>query len=209
MGEWTEAELESLHDFFFELGLLKQLPRSGWFKAGITQPESIAEHSFRTAMIGFVLATLTEREVDPHRIAFYCLTHDLAEARTSDLDWVAQQYLEKEDYRNEEVLRDQIDPLPEKSGRELAHSLGLTSDFSEEDLNLIRDADLLEAAFQGIAYVSSGHQLAKEWVESSVGLLKTRVGKMVGEQLQKRLEKEEAEDLVGWWKEYNFQEPSK
>ena len=43
---------ERLARFVYEMGLLKRAPRTGWFLAGVEDPETIAEHSFRTAMIG-------------------------------------------------------------------------------------------------------------------------------------------------------------
>ncbi|MEM4702443.1 MAG: HD domain-containing protein, partial [Archaeoglobaceae archaeon] len=34
--------------FIHEVGTLKMIPRSGWLKIGIKNPESVAEHCFRT-----------------------------------------------------------------------------------------------------------------------------------------------------------------
>jgi HD domain len=47
-----EPELEGLTNFLYEMGLLKRYKRTGWLVAGVDNPESIAEHSFRTAIIG-------------------------------------------------------------------------------------------------------------------------------------------------------------
>jgi putative hydrolase of HD superfamily len=55
-----EPELEGLTNFLYEMGLLKRYKRTGWWIAGIDNPESIAEHSFRTAIIGYVLAVMSE-----------------------------------------------------------------------------------------------------------------------------------------------------
>ncbi|MCS7130781.1 MAG: HD domain-containing protein, partial [Archaeoglobaceae archaeon] len=43
--------MEDLVKFIHEVGSLKLTPRSGWLKIGIEFPESVAEHSFRTAII--------------------------------------------------------------------------------------------------------------------------------------------------------------
>ena len=53
-----EPELEGLTNFLYEMGLLKRYKRTGWMIAGIDNPESIAEHSFRTAIIGYLLAVM-------------------------------------------------------------------------------------------------------------------------------------------------------
>ncbi len=64
--------------YLYEMGYLKQVKRAGWGMLGITQPESVAEHSFRTAIIGYVLASLAD--ADPQKTATMCLFHDTAEA---------------------------------------------------------------------------------------------------------------------------------
>ena len=44
--------------YFYELGQLKRVKRSGWWLAGLRDPESVAEHAFRTAAIAYVLAAM-------------------------------------------------------------------------------------------------------------------------------------------------------
>jgi putative hydrolase of HD superfamily len=40
--------------FAYEAGQLKNLPRSGWLRAGIKNPESVADHSFRVAVLAYL-----------------------------------------------------------------------------------------------------------------------------------------------------------
>lgn len=44
--------------FAYEAGHLKHLPRAGWQLAGVAQPESVAEHSFRVGILAYVIAAL-------------------------------------------------------------------------------------------------------------------------------------------------------
>ena len=74
-----EPELEGLTNFLYEMGLLKRYKRTGWMIAGIDNPESIAEHSFRTAIIGYLLAVM--EGADPAKTAAMCLFHDTQETR--------------------------------------------------------------------------------------------------------------------------------
>src|SRR5215472_4861020 len=76
----TEHPLAGAAAFLFEMGKLKTVPRSGWFHLGIARPEDVAAHSFRTAMVGLVLASIAE--ADPARTAALCLIHDTQETRT-------------------------------------------------------------------------------------------------------------------------------
>jgi putative hydrolase of HD superfamily len=53
-----KPELEGLTNFLYEMGLLKRSKRTGWLIAGVDNPETIAEHTFRTAIIGYLLARM-------------------------------------------------------------------------------------------------------------------------------------------------------
>jgi putative hydrolase of HD superfamily len=74
---------EGLIDFLSTVGRLKRLPRTGWMEAGIKEPESVADHSFRTAVLAMVLADL--EGLDSDKAMRMALLHDLAEAETGDL----------------------------------------------------------------------------------------------------------------------------
>ena len=78
----TGAELEETVRLAHEWGALKQLPRTGWTRAGIHQPETVAAHTARTAMLAWVLAGL--EGVDQDRAATLALFHDSQESRTGD-----------------------------------------------------------------------------------------------------------------------------
>lgn len=69
-------------DALLEVLALKALPRAGWVRRGIEQPESVAAHSFGVAWL--VLALLPE-ELDRERALSYAVLHDLAECRVGDL----------------------------------------------------------------------------------------------------------------------------
>ena len=45
-------EAEGTVSYLLEMGALKRAKRSGWWIAGVKDPETIAEHSWRTAVIG-------------------------------------------------------------------------------------------------------------------------------------------------------------
>jgi hypothetical protein len=66
-------------NFLYEIGSLKRVRRSGWWLTGVLMPESVADHSFRGAVIAFVVAEI--EGIDPFRTAVICLFHDLNEIR--------------------------------------------------------------------------------------------------------------------------------
>ena len=73
---------KALLDFLLLVGRLKTLPRQGWVDRGVPNPESVAEHTYRAAMMGWVLA---ERAgLDSARLIKLILVHDLPEVLAGD-----------------------------------------------------------------------------------------------------------------------------
>src|SRR6266508_2806901 len=99
-----EPELEGLTNFLYEMGLLKRYKRSGWLIAGVNNPESIAEHSFRTAVIGYLLAVM--EGADPGKTATLCLFPDSQESRIGDVPSVGKGYVVTAP--NPQVTADQV-----------------------------------------------------------------------------------------------------
>ena len=176
--------------FLFEAGNLKRVRRSGWWLAGITHPESVAEHSFRTAVIGYVLACL--EGADPERTACLCIFHDFAESRTNDPHHVAKLYVQPS-AAGEKILTTTANSF---SGR-LATLFGqLASELLERnslESSIAKDADILECVLQAREYQSLGMQNASQWITSLSGELKTSTA-------QKLLSECISADPSDWWR---------
>ncbi len=104
----TDADAAGAMSFIFETGMLKRAKRTGWWIAGLNDPESIAEHSFRAAIVGTVLAAM--EGVNPARVALLCLLHDTQETRVGDIPHISRRYLEAAD--NQTVTADQVAACP-------------------------------------------------------------------------------------------------
>ena len=70
-------------DFALIAGKLKSLKRTGWVRNNIPQPESVADHSFRTALLAMVLAP--KIGTDTEKAVKMALIHDLGEAKIGDI----------------------------------------------------------------------------------------------------------------------------
>lgn len=64
-----------------QVGALKDLRRAGWARKGLTGTESVADHTFRTAVLALVLSA--DLGVDTGRLLKLVLIHDLAESDPS------------------------------------------------------------------------------------------------------------------------------
>lgn len=185
----TTTSLSKALDFFAEAGLLKRVKRSGWWVAGLENPESVADHCFRCAVIGFYMAH--EEGADPYRVLAMTLFNDIHEARINDLHKMGHYYI---DFKSAEkrVFADQIEALPPKVSGELA---GLRHDYdSQQTLEALvaRDADILECLIQAKEYSDNGYPVAKKFLKRAPGFLKTVTARKLWEELQEW-------DSTLWW----------
>src|SRR5579885_2454687 len=103
-------EVNNIAKYLYEMGQLKRVKRSGWWIAGIRDPESVAEHAFRTAIIGYVLAQM--EGADAEKTALMCLIHDNHEARLNDQHRLGRRYIPSAG-ANEAAFTEQAARLPE------------------------------------------------------------------------------------------------
>ncbi|MFH1447998.1 MAG: HD domain-containing protein [Candidatus Micrarchaeota archaeon] len=162
-------------DFLFEIGMLKDMPRTGWLTIGITEPESIAEHSFRTAVIGMVLAKL--EHADEKRVLKMCLFHDLEETRLGDLHKINKIYLKP----RKNAYVDILGGLPFR--KELTELLDEFKEGKTNDSQVARDADKLEMILQAKEYLDVGNSYVKEWITSGMAKLKTKSAKKLSKRI--------------------------
>ena len=66
--------------FAHTVGLLKRQKRTGWVLRGVPLPESVADHSYRMAMLAMICSV---PGVDSGRAVQIALVHDLAEAHVT------------------------------------------------------------------------------------------------------------------------------
>lgn len=150
--------------FLYEIGTLKRIPRAGWLMAGVPAPESVAEHTFRTAVVGYVLACAAG--ADPARTALLCLFHDLHEARVGDLHAMAKRYLSAAGAERASV-KDQTESLPGDLRENLRQYAAEFHEGATLESRLARDADRLECLLQALEYRSQGNTNVADWIHSS------------------------------------------
>ena len=130
---------------------------------GVRDPESVAEHSYRTAVIGYVLAHL--EGADPEKTASICLFHDTAEARIGDLHWVTKRYLRYKE-AEQAALNDQTGQLPQKVAERILTLVGEYEERSSYEAQLAHEADLLECLLQAREYEMQGYSKGLEWART-------------------------------------------
>ncbi|MFI6799126.1 HD family hydrolase [Streptosporangium canum] len=160
------------------MGLLKRYKRTGWLVAGVRDPESIADHSFRTAIIASVIAAL--EGADPERAAFMSLFHDTQETRITDIPYVGKRYLKAAP--NEEVTADQVAGVPRSVAEMVSDAVGEYEEKTSLEAVCARDADKLECLIQAVEYREQGHQNVQPWIDSSLAALRTPSAKRLADE---------------------------
>ena len=177
--------MKNIAHFFFELGMLKRTPRTGFQFLG-SGAETVAEHIFRTAMIGYALAQLDE-QADAGRVVLLCLFHDVPEARTGDLNYVNKKYVRADEGK---AVEDLARTLPFGDDYRALH--GEFAEKCTREALLAHDADQLEMILALKEHKDLGNRYADEWYPFSVRRLRTEVAKRLAETIW-------TTDSSRWW----------
>jgi putative hydrolase of HD superfamily len=182
--------MKNLIKFLIEIGKLKEIKRKGWKLRGIKNPETIAAHSFRMAIMAWLLGK--GKKLDINRVIKIALIHDLCEVYAGDTtpyDKLLPKNKEKikelfnkwprfpqwqkeknffEKYKKEsQALRKLTQNIPPSIQKEIRllwddYEKGLTPEG-----RFVRQIDRLENLLQALEYCQRGEKFAIEpwWIQ--------------------------------------------
>jgi putative hydrolase of HD superfamily len=171
------TEDEAIVGFLHEAGHLKNTPRAGWQLAGVRHPESVAEHSFRVAVLALVIATM--ESCDPERAATMAVFHDVPEARTTDLHSVAKPWVQVE--TDADVASAQVERLPNRLAGPIWDLIAEFAAKATPEAVCAKDADKLECLLQAREYAAAGNTLVQPWIDTMRDAMVTESGKRLAE----------------------------
>ena len=156
-----------LFDFFYAISELKKVPRKGWKeKVGIDKPESVADHSYGTAIMAMVFSDIENTNTE--KMLKMALLHDLAESITGDF---TPNEISKENKKivENEVMEDILSKLPANIAEQYGKIWKEFQESKTKESLLLHDIDRLEMAIQAAKYYSEGYPKEKlqEFVESA------------------------------------------
>lgn len=155
-GPASSAEITAVIDAV----QLKDERRTGWQLRGVSEPESVAAHSWGVAYLCMVFADRATadfaargRELDPDRAVRLAVVHDLAEAQTGDIptraDTTAQTPAPEQTHTAEKTAMDTLTgPLPDAVRRSW-------DDYERRESPeavFVKEMDLVEMCFQALVY---------------------------------------------------------
>ena len=168
--------LAPLASYIFELGFLKNTPRTGWLMLGIPQPESVSEHSFRASAVAVALAVMEGADIG--RTVAMDVLHDTAETRISDIASVSRAYLTAA--RPEAVSAHQTNGMPDEVKETYRDLVAEFEAGQTLEARCARDADKLELLATAREYERQGYDTA-EWQQTSLEALRTKSGQWLGQ----------------------------
>lgn len=143
-----------LFDFFYLASELKRVPRTGWKnKVGIEHPESVADHSYGTALMAMIFSDI--HNLDTEKILKMALLHDLAESITGDF-MPGEISTENKRTAENEAMQEILAKLPENI---VIKYQSIWNEYTRADTAesvLLHDIDKLEMAIQAMKYSSEG-----------------------------------------------------
>ncbi|UCH31315.1 MAG: HD domain-containing protein [Candidatus Bathyarchaeota archaeon] len=154
--------LDNLLKFSKIIGKLKSIRRSGWVsQVGVDEPESVADHSFRTTVLAMCICDLSGAATE--KIIRMILLHDIHEAQTGDFDQKAKKQLGAHQVRSQQrsAIKNILSLLPPKMERQYQ---ALWSEFEAQetyDAILANDIDKIEMVIQALEYEKEGYDSAK------------------------------------------------
>ena len=143
-----------LFDFFYLALELKKVPRKGWkSKVSIEHPESVADHSYGTAIMAMVLSDL--QKLDTQKILKMALLHDLAESITGD--FIPEEISkETKNIAERDAMKEILSKLPVNIAEEYDK---IWQEYLQSDTKesiLLHDIDKMEMAIQSAKYSLEG-----------------------------------------------------
>jgi len=166
-------------------------PRSHIKHLGTTF-DTIASHSHHASIIAYCISRM---ESLSHEMAMKSTTmavfHDLTEARTGDLDFVAKHY---DHIDEEQAVKDQLEGL--KFGKDLKNLLVEYNEKKTPEAKCAKDADSLEQLYQEWVLMWQGNNLAKKWFKSD---FKDRIPGLMTESAKKIAYKMKESNPQEWW----------
>jgi putative hydrolase of HD superfamily len=152
LDKMTDSSLQDIAKFLEITGVLKRTPRTGWVDVGVYQPESVADHTFRTSVFCMLYADM--EALDPLKLLRMALIHDLPEAIIGDL-MPSQKTAETKE--NEENAMNRMLNLLPKMQRE--NYLAVWNEYQEgktREAKAVRQIEKIEMALQAKEYEKFG-----------------------------------------------------
>ena len=190
--EEEERQTKNTIDFFSIVGKLKRTPRTGWTKYPeiTSQVESVADHSFRIALMAFVFGLQQQQgegSLDVQKLVTIALVHDISESIVGDITPHCGISKEEKNRLEVEAMQKLKHVLGDVAG-ETIEALWLEyENGSSREARVVKELDKLEMLLQASEYENEYKDVdLTEFYSSCDGSFKSESGKRWVEEIMRR-----------------------
>jgi 5'-deoxynucleotidase YfbR-like HD superfamily hydrolase len=155
---------EAFLTLFHNAGKLKAIKRAGWERAGIPNPESVADHSFRLTFMTMFLGP--QFHCDSEKLLKMAILHDMAEYIVGDITPHDGMTKEEKNKKEKDGINELFKGIPN-----VESFLHLWLEYEEQEgdeAKIARDLDRLEMAMTAMEYQDEFPDLnLEEFVDSA------------------------------------------
>jgi putative hydrolase of HD superfamily len=151
-GKMIMKNTDQVLDLLLTANRLKITPRTGWAVRGITDFESVADHSHGVAFVSLLLCDLVPGEFDRAKVLTMAILHDLPESVTGDLSLGGSRLLPEgakagmESRAMDELISEQ------EFGTSWRQTWDEFEALDSPEAKLVRDADRIDLLTQALTY---------------------------------------------------------
>ena len=172
------------------IGNLKHLPRSGWVKRGVPNPETVASHSWRVAvMILEFTDEIRAMGADVNKAVKMALYHDLGESIIGDL--IPGEHKHADISREEKRVKESnaVKALASESG--MNEIYGLWQEIEERqtiEAVIVKDFDVIDMLLQAFEYMQKYPTVTglSDFMQNNESDVKTDLGKRLVAEIKSR-----------------------
>jgi len=158
--------LRDLKAVLVEALALKALPRAGWIRAGVAQPESVAAHAWG---VSWLVLVLCPDGVDRGRALAIAVAHDIAEVRCGDITPHDGVSAEEKQAKEEAAMEGLASGLPQ--GSDVVDLWREYEAGESAEARFVKACDKLDMALQAQRYSAEQGLDLTEFIDSALSKL--------------------------------------
>lgn len=150
-----------------DIGKAKRTKRNGWLREGIIEAESVADHSYRVAVMALIFGN--KLNVDTDKLVALSLLHDLAEGIMGDL--VIERGLDINDQRRKvkeklefKIFKKMFNGV---SRKDITTMFGEIINYATSEAKILKQLERLEMAVQALEYEEQYGKDLSEFFENA------------------------------------------
>lgn len=151
------------------VGKLKKTTRTGWKIRGVKNPESVAEHSYRTALLVMLIAD--KERLNAEKLIRMALVHDLEEAIVGDIPTLKKVRYDKEKMFKDHIktMKDALSILPKNLQKKYLDLWIESEECKTKYAKLLKQIDYIEMMVQCLEYEKAQPKvnLGEFWINVS------------------------------------------